>query len=305
MPTPQLIAATLILISMGCAQTSAGGSVGTAEIPIDEVVTKSLRIVDEEGRTRIQLYTEEYGAYARFQDTAGAPLIQVGINDDAPGPLAVVYLHDQKQGMVQLSLDREGSVAVELLQNGGRVTLEVDAEGQTTIQEQAKRSMYNVKSPAQTEDAEGNEGGSAQERVLRDYMQNARVLEQANNFELAADIYREVIARIDDKNNELRLKAEQGLARISNQDAEGSAGIQALWNDGAARIPVRIIGPENFSGARIYLSAKELGHVPWEGQLPAGKHALQVVGNEFFTKVQVTVPSEPEESPFIIDLAPR
>ena len=124
----------LFLTLSGCAHTPTGGSTtGMETVPVDEVVTKSLRIVDEEGRTRIQLLTDPYGAYARFEDTSGAPLIQVGINDEEPGPLAVVYLHDQKQGIVQLSLDREGSVAVELIQNGGRITLEVNEQGQTTL----------------------------------------------------------------------------------------------------------------------------------------------------------------------------
>ena len=108
---------------------------GLGSVAFDEVVAKSLQIVDEEGRTRIHLLTEPSGAYARFQDTSGAPLIQIGINDEGPGPLALVFLHDQSHGVVQLSLDQEGSVAVELLQNGGRVTLEVNEQGETTVHE--------------------------------------------------------------------------------------------------------------------------------------------------------------------------
>ena len=143
-----LLKAGLILVLPGCAHTSTGGSAPGTLTPTEELVTKSLRVVDEQGQTRIHLQTKPYGAYAVFQDAEGAPLIQVGTNDEE-GPLAVVFLHDQQQGMVQLSLDRTGSIAVELLQNGGRVTLEVNEEGRTTIQGEDVPKTFN-EPPSQT-----------------------------------------------------------------------------------------------------------------------------------------------------------
>jgi hypothetical protein len=206
---------------------------------MEEVVTKSLRIVDEEGRTRIQLYTEPYGAYAHFDDTSGAPLIQVGINDEEPGPLAVVVLHDQNQGMVQLSLDREGSVSVEVLQNGGRVTLEVDAEGNTTIKEQGRDSLP---------------------------------IEQLWNSEKS----------------------------VKSPSPSADPEVESTQSSG---IPVRIIGTKDSTGVRVFLRGKDLGTVPFEYTLPPGNHEFEVIGATFFYKSRITVPSQAQEIPFIIELS--
>ena len=105
---------------------------------IDEIVCRSLRVVNADGKTIVSIDTDSNGGYMDIRHASGEKAITIGIGDKSKEGLVAVWGKDQK-GSIQLNTDEYGGYMA-IFNNGGKNVLQasVDDMGEGFVQVKTK-----------------------------------------------------------------------------------------------------------------------------------------------------------------------